>query len=157
TASSPTRSRASGSSEKPDRDRAFAFSIRIIRLSDTEPAMEYEMDARLRERIFAVVRAVPRGGVVSYGDVARACGTIPVVVGKALAHSPDGLPWQRVIGQDGTLRTARRGPEFAARQRALLEAEGVAFAEDGRVDGRDPGWERGLAALGVAQVMPARK
>jgi methylated-DNA-protein-cysteine methyltransferase related protein len=120
-------------------------------------AVERGVPARLRERIFAAVRAVPRGGVVSYGDVARACGTIPIVVGKALAHSIDGVPWQRVVGQDGTLRTARRGAEFAARQRALLEAEGVAFAGDGRVDGTDPGWERGLAALGVAKVMPARK
>jgi len=102
---------------------------------------------RLRERIFAVVRGVPRGGIVSYADVARACGTIPVVVGKALAHSPDDLPWQRVIGQDGTLRTARRGAELAARQRALLEAESVAFAEDGRVPEADAGWERGLASL----------
>jgi alkylated DNA nucleotide flippase Atl1 len=79
--------------------------------------------------------------------VARVCGTIPVVVGKALSHCPDDLPWQRVIGQDGTLRTARRGAEFAARQRARLEAEGVAFDEDGRVPGADPGWERGLASL----------
>lgn len=109
--------------------------------------MGTEVPERLRERIFAVVRGVPRGAVVSYGDVARACGTIPVVVGKALAHSPDDLPWQRVIGQDGTLRTARRGAEFAARQRALLEAEGVAFAEDGRVPEADAGWERGLASL----------
>jgi methylated-DNA-protein-cysteine methyltransferase related protein len=119
--------------------------------------MECDIPARLRERIFAVVRAVPRGGVVSYGDVARSCGTIPVVVGKALAHSPDGLPWQRVIGQDGTLRTARRGAEFAARQRALLEAEGVAFGDDGRIAKTDPGWERGLAAIGVAAVRPSRK
>jgi methylated-DNA-protein-cysteine methyltransferase-like protein len=102
---------------------------------------------RLRERIFAAVRVVPRGGVVSYGDVARACGTIPVVVGKALAHCPDDLPWQRVIGQDGTLRTARRGADLAARQRARLEAEGIAFDEDGRVPAADPGWERGLASL----------
>jgi alkylated DNA nucleotide flippase Atl1 len=116
-----------------------------------------EVPAPLRERIFAAVRAVPRGGIVSYGDVARACGTIPVVVGKALAQSPDDLPWQRVIGQDGTLRTARRGAEFAARQRALLEGEGIAFGEDGRVPETDSGWERGLASLGLPAGDEVRK
>jgi methylated-DNA-protein-cysteine methyltransferase-like protein len=102
---------------------------------------------RLRAEIFAAVAAVPRGGVVGYGDVARACGTIPVVVGKALAHCGPGVPWQRVVGTDGSLRTARRGPEFAARQRALLEGEGIAFDAEGRVPPAEPGWERGRAAL----------
>jgi methylated-DNA-protein-cysteine methyltransferase-like protein len=106
-----------------------------------------EAPETLRAQIFAVVRAVPSGGIVSYGDVARVCGTIPVVVGKALAFCPDDVPWQRVIGRDGTLRTARRGAEFALRQRALLEAEGIRFDAEEHVAADDEGWERGLEVI----------
>lgn len=101
----------------------------------------------VRRDIFAAVRAVPAGSVVGYGDVARACGSIPILIGKALAFCPDDVPWQRVVGSDGTLRTARRGAIYAERQRALLEGEGVAFDGDGRVERGEPAWERGQAAL----------
>lgn len=101
----------------------------------------------LRREILDAVRAVTPGSVVGYGDVARACGTIPVLVGKALAFCDADVPWQRVIGSDGTLRTARRGAALAARQRALLEAEGIRFEATGRVSPDDPAWERGQTAL----------
>ncbi|MGQ9523387.1 MAG: MGMT family protein [Armatimonadota bacterium] len=88
------------------------------------------------QRVYEWVRHVPAGTVVSYSEVARACGTIPILVGKAMAVSPEDVPWHRVVGADGTLKIARRGPEWAAHQRKLLEAEGVAFLPDGRVDMR---------------------
>jgi methylated-DNA-protein-cysteine methyltransferase-like protein len=101
----------------------------------------------VRNEIQEAVRALPPGGVVGYGDVARACGTVAVLVGKVLAVCGEGVPWQRVIGSDGTLRTARRGSLCAARQRALLEAEGVTFDAEGRVPSDEPAWERGRVAL----------
>jgi methylated-DNA-protein-cysteine methyltransferase-like protein len=81
-----------------------------------------------------VVRQVPAGEVISYGEVARLCGTIPVLVGKALADCPADVPWHRVIGAGGEIRLERRGAEYAAEQRSRLAAEGVAFLADGRVD-----------------------
>jgi methylated-DNA-protein-cysteine methyltransferase-like protein len=102
---------------------------------------------KLRREILDAVRALPSGAVVGYGDVARACGTIPLLVGKTLAACGADVPWQRVIGSDGTLRTARRGSAYAARQRALLEKEGVTFDADGRVPPDDPAWERGFSAM----------
>lgn len=101
----------------------------------------------VRRDILDAVRALPPGAVVGYGDVARVCGTIPVLVGKALAFCDGDVPWQRVIGGDGTLRTARRGATYAALQRALLEAEGVRFTEQDRVSPGEPAWERGREAL----------
>jgi methylated-DNA-protein-cysteine methyltransferase-like protein len=86
------------------------------------------------QRIYSFTRTVPEGKVVSYGDVARQCGTIAVLVGKAMAVCPPDVPWHRVVGADGTLRIAKRGPEWALRQRKLLELEGVPFLADGRVD-----------------------
>lgn len=91
-------------------------------------------------RIYALVRAIPRGRVMTYSQLAAlACPGSPVpaiTVGRALAASgrydPD-LPWWRVIGESvgrGILRSARN----AAAQRALLAAEDVRPDDDGAYD-----------------------
>ena len=51
-------------------------------------------------------------------------------VGWAMRKCPDELPWQRVIKADGSIA----GGGYAELRRALLEAEGVPFLPDGRVD-----------------------
>jgi alkylated DNA nucleotide flippase Atl1 len=72
------------------------------------------------------VRRIPAGFVRSYGDI---CPGAPRHAGSVL-HDADepGLPWWRVVRADGSLAKG-------ARQRALLEAEGVPFRGD-RVDMR---------------------
>lgn len=77
------------------------------------------------DAVYAVVRAIPRGRVLSYGQVAAALGLAPRTVGWVLSSAPDGVPWHRVVGADGYLRIARRAPELKALQRRLLEDEGV--------------------------------
>ena len=94
--------------------------------------------------IYAVVRAIPRGKVATYGQIAELAG-IPAghrVVARAMRTCPGKLPWQRVIGK----KDARRGqinvqePEHAALQRRLLLAEGVAFDANGFIVLRKSGW-----------------
>jgi len=89
------------------------------------------------ERIYAVVRRIPRGRVATYGQVAALCGMPGRAreVGWALAalRSDSAVPWQRVINARGEV-SGRGEPEAARVQRALLEREGVAFASSGRVD-----------------------
>ena len=88
-------------------------------------------------RIYAVVRAIPRGKVATYGQVARLAGNprLSRVVGYALHVNPDpeGIPCYRVVDRMG--RTSKAfafgGSDV---QRALLEADGVQFLPDGRVD-----------------------
>jgi len=104
------------------------------KLSQWENWILSEEAESIFQRIYSFTRTVPEGKVVSYGDVARQCGTIAVLVGKAMAVCPPDVPWHRVVGADGTLRIAKRGPEWALRQRKLLELEGVPFLADGRVD-----------------------
>ena len=72
------------------------------------------------------VRSIERGRVTTYGDLSPEA---PRYAGAVLAacHDPD-VPWQRVVRADGSLA---RG----ARQRKLLEAEGVPFSDE-RVDMR---------------------
>lgn len=72
------------------------------------------------------MRAIPEGFVASYGDVAPGA---PRFAGAVLSATEDpGVPWHRVVRADGSLAKG-------ARQRALLEAEGVPFRGD-RVDVR---------------------
>ena len=51
-------------------------------------------------------------------------------VGCAMRKCPEELPWQRVVKSDGSIA----GGSYAELRRALLEAEGVPFLPDGRVD-----------------------
>ncbi|HEV2776633.1 MAG TPA: MGMT family protein [Solirubrobacteraceae bacterium] len=76
------------------------------------------------DQILEAVRAIPRGRVTTYGDLSPGA---PRRAGAVLAATSDpALPWQRVVRADGSLAKG-------ARQRALLEAEGVAF-RGARVD-----------------------
>lgn len=89
------------------------------------------------ERIYSVVRRVPKGKVITYGMTAQLAGNSRMarVVGYALHCNPEPMviPCHRVVNRFGGL-----APAFAfggeMRQRALLEAEGVIFREDGTVD-----------------------
>ena len=87
--------------------------------------------------IYAVVRAIPRGRIATYGEIAELAG-IPLghrVAARALRTCPEGLPWYRVVGK----KDARRAqiniaePEHAELQRARLEAEGVELDENGAI------------------------
>jgi methylated-DNA-protein-cysteine methyltransferase-like protein len=93
-------------------------------------------------RVWALVRQVPRGRVVTYGQVAHALGEPrgARTVGWAMRAAPEGLPWHRVINADGRISPAVRDPGDLDLQRALLEAEGVRFDPGGRIDLRRYRW-----------------
>ncbi len=98
--------------------------------------------AELFERIYRVVRQVPRGQVATYGQIALIVGApTPRIVGFAMSALPDGskVPWQRVINSQGQI-SARKdgGPDW--RQRRRLEAEGVRFDARDRVDFARVAW-----------------
>jgi len=89
------------------------------------------------ERVYVLVRQVPPGNVVTYGQVAALLGSPRAAraVGYALRFLPAGtdVPWHRVINHRGqiSLRTPIESP---LTQRLLLEEEGVVFDAEGRVD-----------------------
>lgn len=101
-------------------------------------------------RVWAVVRQIPLGQVFTYGQVAQ-CIPVPMGVteehyrafgarwvGSAMARCPQDVPWQRVLASGGKISISGEG---RIRQRQLLEAEGIRFNDQGKVDLNQYGWE----------------
>lgn len=87
-------------------------------------------------RVFALVKTIPKGRVMTYGQIATLLESrlSPRAVGWALHGCPPGVPWQRVVNAAGGLSTERLPDVPPGLQRALLEAEGVAFRANGTLD-----------------------
>ena len=96
------------------------------------------------DRIFAVVRKIPKGRVTTYGTVARLAGfpNQPRLVGYALSALPPGtaVPWHRVINAQGKLSLEQKGSSSGITQRLRLENEGVTVDAAGRVALATFGW-----------------
>ena len=95
------------------------------------------------ERIYKVVRKIPRGKVATYGQIAKIVDRCtPRMVGYAMAalRGRSDVPWQRVINAKGEIST-RSGGDGAVRQRRLLEKEGIRFDGGGRVDFKKYRWK----------------
>ena len=94
-------------------------------------------------RVYALLKQVPYGKVVTYGQIAMMLGAPRMArqVGYALHVNPElgVIPCHRVVNRFGGL-----SPAFAFggdnQQRILLEGEGVTFLEDGRVDMKKHMW-----------------
>ena len=94
----------------------------------------------LYERIYDVVGRIPEGRVATYGQIAHLAG-IPKgarQVGYAMAalgrgEPRPGIPWHRVVNAKGE-------SSVGGEQISRLEAEGVAFDKNGRIDLKAYGW-----------------
>ncbi|MFT3807519.1 MGMT family protein [Arenimonas sp.] len=89
------------------------------------------------DRILAAIRAVRRGEVAGYGEIARRAG-LPGrarMVARLLSQNDDPkLPWHRILRSDGRIAFPPDSPQFAE-QVQRLRAEGVAL-KNGRVVGQ---------------------
>jgi len=96
------------------------------------------------EAVYALVRHIPRGRVMTYGQIAAILGAPRAAraVGYAMRASgrKDDVPWQRVINGKGRI-SAKTEVERPIVQKMLLEAEGVAFDAEERVDLAAYRWE----------------
>ena len=98
------------------------------------------------QKIWAVVKNIPKGLVSTYGDVARCAGfpRCARMVGVALRAAPVELnvPWYRVINPKGQI-SFPTGHEKELAQRERLEKEGVVFSS-GIVNLKKYGWKVNL-------------
>ncbi len=100
------------------------------------------------QQIYAVVRKIPPGKVLTYGQVAELAGLNGKarLVGYALfrVEIASDLPWQRVVNAKGEISysIARCGGDYL--QKTLLEQEGIEFKSDCRIDLRQYCWRSPL-------------
>jgi methylated-DNA-protein-cysteine methyltransferase-like protein len=95
--------------------------------------MVAQADNDYRERVFRIVRMIPSGRVMTYGQIAEILGEgyTPRTVGFVMHSSNDKTPWHRVINAQGGCST--RGLVLPHdKQQRMLEAEGINFNERGR-------------------------
>ena len=95
------------------------------------------------ERVYEVVKSIPYGTVMTYGDIARILGNPKSSrqVGWALHVNPEQgkIPCHRVVTRNGEVSKAFAfGGENM--QRILLGEEGIEFLADGRVDMKKYAW-----------------
>jgi methylated-DNA-protein-cysteine methyltransferase-like protein len=90
---------------------------------------------RYRERVFEIVRRIPAGRVMTYGQLAEILGEgyTARTVGFVMHSADQSVPWQRVINAQGACSTGRVivPPDL---QQRMLESEGVRFDAKGRCD-----------------------
>ena len=92
-------------------------------------------DPEYRERVYQIVRRIPRGRVMTYGQIAELLGDgyTPRTVGFVMHASPSGTPWHRVLNAQGACSTGRVVLPHDKQQR-MLESEGVVFGDNHRCD-----------------------
>lgn len=90
---------------------------------------------KYRERVYSIVRRIPSGRVMTYGQIAELLGEgyTPRTVGFVMHASPDGTPWHRVLNAQGATSTGRVVLPHDKQQR-MLEQEGVVFNKNNRCD-----------------------
>ena len=88
------------------------------------------------ERVIQIIKSIPSGKVMTYGQIAKIAGSprgarqvVRVLHSMSAKYN---LPWHRVINAKGEIVIADE--ESAYSQKAMLEAEGVHFSANGRVD-----------------------
>lgn len=99
------------------------------------------LDTGFRDRVYAVVEQIPKGRLMSYGQIAAICGSprSARIVGGITHFGPLELPWQRVVKRDGSLAEGYPGGIEGHRQ--ALAAEGVTADANLKVDLEKLRWQ----------------
>jgi methylated-DNA-protein-cysteine methyltransferase related protein len=108
--------------------------------------------------VYELVKKIPRGRIMTYGQVAKALRLAggARTAGRAMAACPSGLgiPWHRVVGAGGQLLI--REP-YASLQRKLLQSEGLEVAVKQIHKFRDYEWKLGKLSRSKAAKTKKRQ
>jgi methylated-DNA-protein-cysteine methyltransferase-like protein len=119
--------------------------------------MDRPSETPFTREVKKAIRAIPRGRVATYGQIAALAGRERAARGVSwILHSSSeaaGLPWHRVINGRGAI-SLRRGRGFEEQKRRLA-AEGVVVGPGGRIDLKRYQWEPQAGAAGRSRA--ARK
>ena len=104
------------------------------------------MTSSIYRRIYAIVQRIPTGRVATYGQIARLAdlGGHARQVGYAMHALPVNslVPWHRVVNAKGEI-SLRSEPFSAEVQKQLLEAEGIIFEKNSKINLHRYGWRTG--------------
>jgi len=98
--------------------------------------MDLTNDTNYREKVYEIVREIPAGRVMTYGQIADILGegyTARTVGFVMHAADTEKVPWQRVINSQGACSTDKLLLPHNIQQK-ILEDEGVIFNEKGKCD-----------------------
>lgn len=100
------------------------------------------VDAEFKDRVYALVSRIPKGRVMTYGQVAALCGAPWAAweVGQLAHFGPKELPWQRVVNKQGGLARAYTWGGLEGHKRAL-ETDGIAVTAEFTVDMENLLWQ----------------
>lgn len=104
--------------------------------------MNFANNKEYQAKVYEIVRQIPRGRVMTYGQIAGILGDgyTPRTVGYVMhAADSEGVPWQRVINSQGKCSTGRLTIPVNLQQ-DMLEQEGVEFNASGKCDLRRFEW-----------------
>ena len=104
-------------------------------MTDTAAPLFDPDAASYRERVYRIVRRIPAGRVMTYGQIADILGEgyTARTVGFVMHAADENDPWHRVINSQGACSTGRVLLPSNKQQR-MLEAEGIHFDARGRCD-----------------------
>ena len=101
------------------------------------------------KNVWHVVEGIPRGHVLTYGEVARLAGMSRAArrVSQAMRRAPRGrkLPWHRVVNAQGKISLPADSTGYR-QQKERLEREGVVFV-NGKIDLERHGYKGALDHL----------
>lgn len=99
-----------------------------------------EISDNFRDRVYAVVAQIPKGKVMTYGQIAALCGDSRAarIVGGIAHYGDPSLPWQRVVKKDG--RLAEGYPGGVEGHKKALEKEGIRASHEFIVNIRELLW-----------------
>jgi methylated-DNA-protein-cysteine methyltransferase-like protein len=106
------------------------------------------VDAEFATRVYELVAQIPKGRVMTYGQVAALCGAAWAAweVGQIAHTGPAGLPWQRVVNKQGGLAAGwPNGGRAAHAER--LRADGVEVSDDYQVSVGNLLWDPSQTTL----------
>jgi methylated-DNA-protein-cysteine methyltransferase related protein len=94
-----------------------------------------------RDQVYEVVAQIPKGRVMTYGQIASLCGRPRAarIVGGVAHYGDPSLPWHRVVKKDGSL--AEGYPGGTEGHAAALVAEGVEAGKDFKVNIEELLWQ----------------
>ncbi len=100
------------------------------------------VDEVFKQRVYDLVARIPKGRVMTYGQIATLCGEPRAAweVGQIAHFGPTDLPWQRVVNKQGGLARGF-GWGGITTHKQLLEEDGVEVSEDYKIDVKSLLWQ----------------